>query len=369
MIDQIKEIAGLQRHYSSDNTPAMERRGHIIRKDLPSSMKVQWEQFKAALGQFSVDMDVEGSDGIGRKTQAPWVRIFSKSLSPSATTGFYMVLHFSLNGEYCFVTVGCGASKWVKEKGDLVKYSDEELNKKVTWAKGVLIKEGADISFFSDKISLESDHALPRSFEKATVLCKKYSVNLVSETEMIESISKALNLLSIIYKHYSQLNDLPLSDIADIEIESIVNPSKTNKGFRQGYNLIGPERKAVELRAMEVTRDYLIGLGYELKDTSTNNPYDYLAIKGSEQIKVEVKGTTSSFVDSVMMTSNEVQLHSEEAGTTALSIVRGIVFNKRGIEAACSGGDIEFIYPWFIHEWSLIPKAFLVSRSDSESSV
>ena len=100
MLEEIKEIARLQQLYSSDNTPEMKQRGVFIRSELPNALKKHWNQFTDSITKFSKDLSIEGSDGIGRKTQAPWVRIFSKELSPSATIGYYLVIHFSTNGKY-----------------------------------------------------------------------------------------------------------------------------------------------------------------------------------------------------------------------------------------------------------------------------
>ena len=137
-----------------------------------------------------------------------------------------------------------------------------------------------------------------------------------------------------------------------------MSPARQTSGLRQGYGLTVFERKAVELMAMEVTRTYLEGLGYEVKDTSAKNPFDFLASMGNSQIKVEVKGTTSSKVDSVMMTSNEVDLHKNENGKTALAIVSGISFLERGSNARCEGGKLEYLFPWDIGEWKLKPTVF-----------
>ena len=362
MIEVINEIARLQQQYSSENTSWMKRRGVLIRSELPKALTKHWAEYTESIVKYTNDMSIEGSDGIGRKTQAPWVRIYSKELSPSATTGYYMVIHFSTNGKYCFITLGCGASKWDSDKGDLVKYSDGEIKRKVDWALGVLARAELDISHFPDEINIGSIHPLPKSFEKATILCKSYEVKIVTEHEISNTICNALTLLSTIYDHCSELNDLPQSEIAKSDIDAIVNPSKKNPNARQGYGLSGPERKAVELRAMEVTHKYLSKLGYKLKDTSAKNSYDYLAVKGEDTIKVEVKGTTSGIVDSIMMTSNEVELHTNEAGTTALAIVSEIEFIERGGKAKCKSGNIEYFYPWDIEQWSLEPKAFLVLR-------
>jgi hypothetical protein len=362
MIKEIREIAELQPQYSSENTPEMERRGIIIRSELPDALKSHWSEYTKAIPRYSKDLNIEGSDGIGRKTQAPWVRIHSKELSPSATTGFYLVIHFSTNGKYFFITLGCGASKWDSDKGDLVKYSDAEISQKVNWALGVLKKENLDYSNLNDQIDIGSPHSLPKSFEKATIICKTYDVSTATENEVSTSIVDALSLLSAIYDYCSELNDLPQSDIVKSDLESTVNPVKKNLNSRQGYGLSAAERKAVELRAMEVTRKHLAELGFKIKDTSANNPFDYLAERGDEIIKVEVKGTTSGLVDSIMMTSNEVELHKNEAGTTALAIVSEIEFDQRGDSAKCTGGSLEYIYPWDIEEWSLEPKAYLVIK-------
>ena len=333
MIEQIREIASLQTKYSSSNTPEMARRGVLIRSELPKAIKLNWNEYLKAIGNFSSDLEVEGKDGIGRKTQAPWVRVYSKSLSPSATNGFYVVLHFSTDGKFCFITIGCGASKWDTNKGDLVNYSDGEIQLKVDWALNILSRNNKDISLFSDKIDIGSPHSLPKSFEKATVLCKTFEISLLHNDKIKSTICKALELLSTIYEYCSELNDLAQSDISKSEIESVINPNKNSLNTRQGYALSSTERKAVEIRAMEVTQDYLISLGYTLKDTSLNRPYDYLAVNDEISIKVEVKGTTSAFVDSIMMTSNEVDLHTTENGETALAIVSNIEFIQRGENA------------------------------------
>jgi hypothetical protein len=364
MIEEIKRIAELQPQYSSKNTPEMQRRGILIRKALPDALRREyWNVFSECIGPlYSRDLKVEGKDGIGRKTQAPWVRIFSESLSPSATTGFYLVMHFSTDGKSCFVTIGCGASRWDSEKGDLVEHSDVEIKSKVDWALGIFSRTGMSTSYLSDKIDIGSNYSLPKSFEKATVLCKRHELTTINEEELVESISYTLKLLAVLYDHCSQLSDLPQSEIIRSEIQNIVDPIRKNPNFRQGYGLSGIERKAVELRAMVVTYEHLSKLGYKLQDTSLNKPFDYLAILGEETIKVEVKGTTSEMVDSIMMTSNEVNLHTIEAGTTALAIVRGIKFVERGDSAKCDGGEIEYLYPWDIEKWTISPTAFLVSR-------
>lgn len=123
MIREIKRVAELQLEYSSENTPAMSERGQIIRVDLPDFLRKHISEFENGLGRFFSELKIEGRDGIGRKTEAPWVRLYSATLSPSATIGFYVVIHFALDGSKFFVTIGCAATKWDNERGDLIKQS------------------------------------------------------------------------------------------------------------------------------------------------------------------------------------------------------------------------------------------------------
>ena len=360
--DTIRKIASLQPQYSSENTEPMQKRGRLIRQTLPSQLAEYRERFRARLGAFGDSIDFEGRDGIGRKTQAPWVRIFSRELSPSATTGFYMVIHFSVDGSRCFVTVGCASTTWDSDKGDLVKSSYKDIQRKVDWARAVVGRAKIDFSAFSDMIDIGSELTLPKSFEKATAFCQAHSVSGLTDDALLGAIDSAMNILSAIYKSYSDLEDLSSAEISKIEIESVVNPRKKSAASRQGYGLNAKERRAVEIRAMEVVRKYLEGLGYTLKDESSTQSYDYLASKGDLVTMVEVKGTTSPNADAVLMTANEVRLHLDGSERTALAIVSGISFVSRGDMPVCAGGKLEYRDPSAIDGWKIEPTAYMVRR-------
>ena len=76
MIDTLRNICALQPEYSAANTPAMKTRGELIRQTLPSEIRQHRDELRQALGTFADEFDVDASDGIGRKTEAPWVRVF-----------------------------------------------------------------------------------------------------------------------------------------------------------------------------------------------------------------------------------------------------------------------------------------------------
>lgn len=168
-----------------------------------------------AMGPYGDEIFIEGSDGIGRKTQAPWTRISARSSSPSATTGYYVVMHFSTDGTRLYVTLGCGSTKWDTDRGDLRFYSDTELERRVSWAHDLLEQYGFDLSRFPDAIDIGATTRLPRSFEKATVLCKTFQVDQVTDQGVFLAIQSALEMLPPIYDAHATGADLLQSEPED----------------------------------------------------------------------------------------------------------------------------------------------------------
>lgn len=367
MIHIFKRIAELQLNYTSSNSSEMQERGKLIRQGLPQALTAYEDDFRLALGRFSDDFVIDASDGIGRKTQAPWVRLCSKSLSPSAREGFYVVIHFSIDGQRIYITIGCGATTWDKEAGDLKITPGHLLDEQVLWALQEIEGSSKKSQLFPDFINLGSTKPLPKAFERATVLARCFDVSTVRKDSLHKSLVDALELLSIIYESCTQGKALNISEVHESDIEAAVNPVKKTLGARQGYGLTGPERKAVELRAMDITRTFLEGEGFHCTDTSANKPYDFLASKNEEEVKVEVKGTTNRSPDSILMTSNEVKLHRNEQGKTALSIVHSINLITRGDNAKAEGGELEYMPGWNILDWEIEPTAYVVKRLPCKS--
>jgi hypothetical protein len=142
MRKEIERICQLQPYYSPDNTPEMQERGRLIRGALVNEIRQLSTELSTALGEFGNEFLVEASDGIGRKTELPWVRFGCRRMSPAATEGFYAVLHFSTDGSAFHITVGCGSSKF--HNGSSVPLPDKELDKQTAWARTVLTLEQLD---------------------------------------------------------------------------------------------------------------------------------------------------------------------------------------------------------------------------------
>ncbi len=337
----------------------MKERGTLIRSDLVQDLRNRLPLLSRAFDPLFDDLAVEGSDGIGRKTEAPWVRLYSKAMSPSAREGFYVVIHFAANGLACFFTVGCGSTIW--SGGDLRPISNVQLVTKTSWARSVIEQRWGSLIPFTDNIALGARAALPATFEKATAVARKVPVEQIDDTNLDELLIAAAERLSTIYLAQLDQRDIAPGDQDALEITSIVNPLRP-RTRAQGIGLTAPERKAVELRAMLLATQFLQTQGFTCEDRSMTESFDILARRHGQALKIEVKGTTSELCDSILMTRNEIELHRSEKGNTGLLIVSRIQLDRSTSVPKASGGTVEALMLWDIDQWILEPIAFQMHR-------
>jgi hypothetical protein len=359
---ELKRICELQPSYSDSNTPEMQERGAILRGPLKVAVEELRPMLAPALGRFGADFQVDASDGIGRKTELPWVRFCSKEMSPKPTEGFYCVVHFSTGGDAVHITVGCGSSRFFN--GYSVVLPAPELARQTAWARSVIVQTLGTIDPFVDPPEFGATRALPISFQRATAISKRIAYEAIDATDIDGLLLEAAGRLRLVYEAQSTGRDLTPADQAQSEIAEIVSPARSG-GRRQGYGLPAPARRAVEHHAMLMAQAWLRAQGYEVKDCSSNMPFDYLATRNNETIKVEVKGTTSDRADAILMTSNEVELHRLECGRTALIIVSGILLSGAGADYLTSGGEVEALIGWDIAGWSMQATTYRVTRRGS----
>lgn len=355
----IKRICDLQPLYSSSNTPEMQERGNLIRTDLAQELRSRLGDLGRAFDPLFDDLAVEGSDGIGRKTEAPWVRLYSKAMSPTPRKGFYVVIHFSADGSTFFVTIGCGSTIW--SGGDLRPISDAQLKAKTSWARSVVEQRWRTLEPFSDTIALGARASLPRTFEKATVLARRIPVEGIESIDLDSLLFTCAERLSAIYLGQLERRDVAPGDQDALEVAAIVKPLR-HRTRAQGIGLTAAERKAVEQRAMLLATQFLESEGFICDDKSATESFDILARRGAHALKIEVKGTTSDLCDSVLMTRNEVELHRSEKGKTGLLIVYRIQLDRSEATPSAVGGMVEAMLHWDIDRWMLESIAFQVRR-------
>lgn len=359
MHETLERICQLQPEYSAANTPAMQERGRLVRTDLKAEVERLGRRLASALGAFGDDLHVDASDGIGRKTELPWVRFCSRRMSPNPTEGFYCVTHFSTDGSAVHITVGCGSSRF--HNGSSVPLPDHELDAQTAWARQVVIEEFGTLVPFNDPPDFGARRPLPISFQRATAISHRVAYADIRTTDFGRLFEEAAQRLRPIYAAQATGRNLTDADQRELEIEAALNPLSRPSG-RQGYGLSAPARRAVERHAMEVAAEFLRNNGYAVRDTSATRPFDFEATLNGVLTKVEVKGTTSDRADGILMTANEVALHRNEKGSTALVIVSSIRLSEQNGAYACSGGNVEWLLGWDIDEWFHEATAFRVTR-------
>jgi hypothetical protein len=117
------------------------------------------------------------------------------------------------------------------------------------------------------------------------------------------------------------------------------------------------KRSAVEKYAENEVSKYLKDLGYSIE--KFGKPFDFLATKGTEKVKVEVKGK-QDFAVTVEVTTNEVEVAKNLDGThrTLLAVVDGIELTQMDGIWKGSGGRLRTWWDMPFDESSLFPTRY-----------
>ena len=154
--------------------------------------------------------------------------------------------------------------------------------------------------------------------------------------------------------------------IAEIEArEQLRHRSATRGG--QGFGLSSAERKAVEEYAMRLALEHLEREWNSVTDVSANSSYDLLCRHGSEELRVEVKGTTTAG-QQVVLTRKEVD-EAQRPGY-ALFIVSEVALDRSGPRApVASGGTARLFSPWTPIREALQPISYICDIDINQGTV
>lgn len=352
-----ESVMRLQRKWSSANTPEMQTRGVLVRATIPNQLRR--DQRRLASAAEISDLAIEGRDGTGRKTPIPWVRFYSQSRSPSAQDGWYCVYLFHPDGTGVYLTLIHGAT--TLKAGSFVAREPNEMAQAVSWAREVAKEELQTDPRIVTSIDLgESTSKLDRAYEASTAFAIWYSLaDLPGTDQLLTDAEYFAGILGRIYRAQQLVPETgtPL-DLIDAErsIETVTKPAKAY-ARGQGRGLSGPERVAVEKAAMLFVEEALSAEGFTVRDVSASASFDFEASKDGATYYVEVKGTTGG-LGSIILTSNEVDLHLREYPNNFLFVVHSIKLDRMNGEPTASGGVLVRFAPWRIEQDRLKPIAY-----------
>lgn len=358
---QIREVLELQRQYTSKNTPAMQRRGILIRREIASSLSENLDRFKSKYEIAIEDLWVQGKDGDGNKAEIPWVRLASKELSPSATKGWYVVFLFSATGSNCYLSLGHASTTY---DGDSMErryqkaLAPEVAAALMTWGRDKLNLDQVKNPRLKFSRNLEAKGNLAEAYDRTSLCGFEYRKESVpSDEQIFTDIEFLLEMLSKIYFLQETDATIPGSESPEHK-EAVAAIAQA-----AGRDLTGPRRqgrsrlpqahkKVIEEHAVEVAMKHLGKKGFtDIKDVGKNRSYDIAAKLNDIDFYIEVKGTMS-LGEKVVLTRNEVLLHRQEHPNNALIVVSQIDLDRSEPPSA-KGGKVIFISPWKIEDSDL----------------
>ena len=165
--------------------------GEFVRKDIPALF------YKTGL----IDKDkylITGSVGQGNWAMVPWICIFDRSITTSATKGEYIVYLLSKDCSELYLTFnqGCTEIRKAHSKKETISIMREKAGK--------IAKQIDNHGFLEDEnISLgEGLTELGLLYQKGTIFYKKYEVDAVpDDNELLDDLSKMMD----IYQSYATL--------------------------------------------------------------------------------------------------------------------------------------------------------------------
>lgn len=147
------------------------------------------------------------------------------------------------------------------------------------------------------------------------------------------------------------------SDHERAEQNALTGQFRSNSNNGAGFQSNAIVRVAVEKYAMQKAEQALTEKGYDVRTTHENgqnicgnSPFDMKAYKDGKEYFVEVKGTQSDG-SSVILTYNEVQLHTNPDNNVILCVVHSIKLDDEKINN--KSGEVIIHDPWVLDKSKL----------------
>ena len=162
---------------------------------------------------------------------APWLTIMDKSITESATEGFYVVYLFSRSAKKLYLSIGIGAVQFQEIYG-ITNLCLDKIKVASTHFKNLFKKyEPANtldtINILEDELDFEEPikgtaRNLVSGYEKGTNFSKEYNIDEISDGILIKDLKEYINL-------YSNIVNDPNAENLDIIAETTIDEKNTSE--------------------------------------------------------------------------------------------------------------------------------------------
>lgn len=160
-------------------------------KNHPLGCLVRHEIKRNLIAEAKLDLSkyhVAGSIGIGKWAEVPWISIFIKNLTTSATRGYYIVYLFNADGSGLYVSLNQGWTYFKEKYGTKLGKAKIQKTASIIREKLNTIPRKMDLL----NISLKGEGDLAKGYELGHICGRYYDISNLQDEEAIISDLQAL---------------------------------------------------------------------------------------------------------------------------------------------------------------------------------
>ncbi len=337
------------------NNPPMEKR-HLLLKVLSREVN----QILAERGYDPDVLQVQPGGRMSNYSPVCWLRIFDPAHSPSAQNGFYVVLLFAADGSSAYLSLNQGTSEYRSGQMRPINRDEAILNRAFAarnalsdWNPDLFHEPQIDVELAADSLAVGQDSKRrARNYELGNIYSRQYQAATIPSVETF--VNDLEELLLLLWA----LEGVSLDVVSDFVAEGSKKTAGQKKkvlGSGQGRQTDPLIRRKIELAAEDKAESYYQDLGWTVERVGPQKlGYDLRCKRGSEELHVEVKGTTG-IGTTVILTRNEVD-HCREYEAMALFVLTEIKIDDAG--DVIDGGKPNLLDPWQLDDSRLDPREY-----------
>ena len=188
---------------------------------------------------------IESSLGKGLLAAGPWLTVMDKTITESATEGFYVVYLFSRSAKKLYLSIGIGATQFQEIYGitnkclDKIKIATEQFRNLFKQYKPANTIESIDL--LEDKLTFENPikgtaRNLVSCYERGSSFSKEYNIDQINDEILKKDLDTYINI-------YSNIVEDPKAENLDIIAETTIDEedekeiSKNKKNISLDYDI------------------------------------------------------------------------------------------------------------------------------------